>query len=138
MSQTQPASTGAYIHSKPSFPPPIPYIPPFPPHPHVAHPTSTPTIEPDALYDIDNHPIYLTAWRAVHPGLQKVVFPIGVYTYARNVDVKEDTVRDLVGKGWGYGGPLTPGVAINSRRETMDVESRRVRTTTNRAVSAVR
>ncbi|KAF8594159.1 hypothetical protein BDV93DRAFT_565711 [Ceratobasidium sp. AG-I] len=77
----------AYTRPQPQvFPPPIPSIPPFPPYSLVTRPTSTsvPVPELDALHDATHHPKYLRAWYAVHPGLQRVVFPIGVYTYVQN------------------------------------------------------
>ncbi|KAF8594160.1 hypothetical protein BDV93DRAFT_611960 [Ceratobasidium sp. AG-I] len=85
----------AYIHPEPQFvPPPISSIS-LPPYPLSMHPNLTAPPEPDLLYNTTHHLEYLRDWHAVYPGLQRVVFPIGVYTYVRN----EDEARYWYGKG---------------------------------------
>ncbi|KAF8599219.1 hypothetical protein BDV93DRAFT_609347 [Ceratobasidium sp. AG-I] len=100
LAMISPIPPRAYTRPQPQiFPPPIPSIPPFPPYPLVTRPTSTPVHVPglDALYDTAYHLNYLQAWHAVLPGLQRVVFPIGVYTYTQN----KNDAQYWMGKG-GY------------------------------------
>ncbi|CAE6439435.1 unnamed protein product [Rhizoctonia solani] len=39
---------------------------------------------PDALHDTTCHKQVLKVWHRVHPGLERVVFPVGAYTFASN------------------------------------------------------
>ena len=81
-----PVHSPAYIHPQLQIAP-EPILPvPFPPYQLTMRSSPIPSPEPDALYDTTNHLTYLQEWHSVHPGLQRVVFPIGVYTYIRNED----------------------------------------------------
>ncbi|KAJ1310742.1 hypothetical protein OPQ81_009264 [Rhizoctonia solani] len=40
-----------------------------------------PSTVPDALHDRSCHTKILSEWHRVHPGLERVVFPVGAYTY---------------------------------------------------------
>ncbi|KAG9096166.1 hypothetical protein FS749_008999 [Ceratobasidium sp. UAMH 11750] len=40
-------------------------------------------IHPDAVHDSTLHTSYLAAWRAARPSLERVVLPVGIYTYVK-------------------------------------------------------
>jgi hypothetical protein len=60
-----------------------------------------PQTTPDAVHDFTEHAHYLAAWRTARPSLERVVFPIGVYTYvkAKGEKEKEGEMRQFVAFG---------------------------------------
>ncbi|KAG8743417.1 hypothetical protein FRC10_012082 [Ceratobasidium sp. 414] len=46
-------------------------------------------IHPDAVHDSTLHTSYLAAWHAARPSLERVVLPIGVYTYVKKGGKKD-------------------------------------------------
>ncbi|CAE6533679.1 unnamed protein product [Rhizoctonia solani] len=96
---SQPPAPGAYIRKSPQV-----QLAQAPPSPSPAHNQSTGELSalsprylspqpeydgarnwsssvPDALHDRSCHIKILSAWHKVHPGLERVVFPVGAYTY---------------------------------------------------------
>ncbi|CUA76541.1 hypothetical protein RSOLAG22IIIB_12357 [Rhizoctonia solani] len=51
------------------------------PQPEYDEALNWPSLVPDALHDKSCHIKILSAWHQVHPQLERVVFPVGAYTY---------------------------------------------------------
>jgi hypothetical protein len=54
---------------------------------------------PDALHERSSHMAFLAAWHKVQPSLERVVFPIGIYTYVGKGKDRTSAGDDGVEKG---------------------------------------
>ncbi|KAG8704198.1 hypothetical protein FRC09_003704 [Ceratobasidium sp. 395] len=69
-------------------------------------------IHPDPIHDVSQHMELLKLWRMFCPTLKRIVFPVGVYTYVKELKKKEDKL-DTVCTG---GDCSTCGALVEAER----------------------
>ncbi|KAG8760991.1 hypothetical protein FRC11_014616 [Ceratobasidium sp. 423] len=105
---SQPPAPGAYIRKSPQVEPAqvLPSLSPahdpptnelsalspryLSPQPEYDEARNWPSSVPDALHDRSCHIKILSAWHKAHPGLERVVFPVGAYTYVNKGRRRDD------------------------------------------------